>query len=87
MTGCSHESLQRIIDNIPRVIDYGFVRATAEELYDTLVRGLSLASNKAVEHAMAYLAEDVEVKAERKRTSQNEERLHMVLKDLFKLEM
>ncbi|KIP02346.1 hypothetical protein PHLGIDRAFT_79251, partial [Phlebiopsis gigantea 11061_1 CR5-6] len=78
---------KRVINNIPRVVDYGFMRATAEDLYDTLVRGLYLGSNKAVEHATAYLSEDAQVKAERKRHVQKKEQLGAALKEIFRLEV
>ena len=38
---------QRIIDNIPRVINHGFLRATAEDMHDALVRGLGLGADRA----------------------------------------
>ena len=63
------------------------MRATAEDLFDTLVRGLHLGSTKAVEHATAYLAEDTQIKAERRRLLQRKEQLDGALKEIFKLEM
>ena len=63
------------------------MRATAEDLYDALVRGLHLGSTKAVEHAAVYLAEDAEVKIERGRLLQRKERLDIALKEIFKLEL
>ena len=63
------------------------MRAAAEDLYDTLVRGLSLGSNKAAKHAAAYLAEDTEITIKRKHLTEKKERLDVVLKELFKLGM
>lgn len=79
--------LQRIIDNIPRVVDHGFVRATAEDLYDALVLGLGLGSDRAGEQAAMYLAEDPQVKAERRYLTQKKERLEAALNELLKLQM
>ena len=56
-------------------------------MFDTLVRGLHLGSTKTVEHAMAYLAEDPQIKAERRRLLQKKEQLDGALKEIFKLEM
>ena len=78
---------QRIIDNIPRVIDHGFLRATAEDMHDALVRGLGLGADRAVERAAIYLAEDPHVKAERRHLELKRERLEAAARELFKLQM
>ena len=63
------------------------MRAMAQDLYDTLVRGLHLGSTKAVERAAAYLAEDAQTKVERKHFLQKKEQLDGILKEIFKLEV
>ena len=72
--------LQRVIDNIPRVIDHGFMRAVADGLYDALVTGLSLETDKATERASFFLAEDRQVTAERRHLLQKKNRLDAALK-------
>lgn len=86
---CCYRSyrLQRVIDNIPRVIDHVFMRAVAKELHNALVLGLSLGTEKATERAGFYLAEDHQVKAERRHFSQKKERLEAALKELYKFQM
>lgn len=76
-----------MIDNIPRIIDHGFMRAVAEQLYNALVTGLSLGSYNATEQANFYLAEDHQVKAERKHLLQKKDRLEAALRELYKFQM
>ena len=63
------------------------MRTVAKELQDTLVAGLSLATEQATEHASRYLAEDHQVKVERRHLSQKKERLEAVLKELDEFQM
>lgn len=76
-----------MIDDIPRIIDHGFMRAVAEGLYDALITGLSLETDKATERATSYLAEDHQVKVDRKHLSQKKNRLDAALKELAKFQM
>lgn len=78
---------QRIIDAVPRVIDHAFLRAIVKELYATLVTGLGLAGDGAAEQAARYLAEDHQVKAERRHLGQKKARLEEALKELRKFQM
>ncbi|KIP02342.1 hypothetical protein PHLGIDRAFT_32230 [Phlebiopsis gigantea 11061_1 CR5-6] len=78
---------KRVIDNIPRVIDHAFLRAIVKELYPTLVTGLALAGDNAAEQAARYLAEDHQVRAERRHLTQKKGRLEEALKELRKFQL
>ncbi len=75
--------LQRIIDNITRVIDHNFLRSIGKELQSSLITGLSLATDQASEKAAIYLAEDEQVASQRVYLEQKKNRLDGVLKRLF----
>ena len=76
-------SRQRIIDNIPRVIDHDYLRAIGKEIQPALIEGLSLATEHAAARAAVFLAEDVDVSVQRAALKQKKERLDGVLKKLF----
>ncbi|GJE98795.1 dynamin domain-containing protein [Phanerochaete sordida] len=78
---------KRIIDNIPRVIDHGFLRTIERELQSALISGLSLGTNQAHEHASAYLAEDKQVAATRVRLTQKNDRLQNVREELHQFQI
>ena len=82
----SHWS-QRIIDDIPRIIDHDFLRTISKDLQRSLISGLALATDRASERARAYLAEDPQVKARRSYLTQKKDRLQAVLKELYKFHM
>ena len=52
---------QRIIDNVPRIIDHDFLRAISREIQGALVVGLRLGDDNANERAKAYLSEEENV--------------------------
>ena len=74
--------MQRIIDNIPRIIDYDFVRSVAKEIRASLVERLHLVGDDAVEQATKYLAEDEQVSSQRHMFVQKKDRLDAVIKRL-----
>ncbi|KAJ3559503.1 hypothetical protein NM688_g304 [Phlebia brevispora] len=78
-----HIAYKRIIDNIPRIIDHDFLPTIGKELQKALIDGLDLSTEHAMERARAYLAEDVEVAAQRQFLTQKKERLNAVLKKLY----
>lgn len=83
-TDRSHlESLQRIIDNIPRIVDHDFLRAIGKELQKALIDGLSLGTEHATDRAKMYLAEDADVSTQRHALKQRKDRLDGVLKKLY----
>ncbi|KIP02343.1 hypothetical protein PHLGIDRAFT_298819 [Phlebiopsis gigantea 11061_1 CR5-6] len=77
---------KRVIDNIPRIIDHGFMRAVARDLHGVLVTGLGLSTEKATEQAAFYLAEDMQVRADRKSLQQRKEKLDAVLRELSRFQ-
>lgn len=75
-----------MIDNIPRIIDHRFMRAVARDLHGVLVTGLGLSTEKATEQAAFYLAEDMQVRADRKSLQQRKEKLDAVLRELSRFQ-
>ena len=75
--------LQRIIDDIPRIVDHDFVQALGKHLHETLVEGFGIGSENATERARIYLAEDPDDVARREELKAKEQRLEEVLKKLF----
>ena len=78
---------QRIIDNIPRIIDHDFLRSIAKEVQESLIAGLALGTDQATERAGVYLAEDPQVKIQRLGLTQKKDTLDAVLKELYKFQM
>ncbi|EKM56257.1 uncharacterized protein PHACADRAFT_140877 [Phanerochaete carnosa HHB-10118-sp] len=78
-----HVAYKRIIDNVPRAIDYDFLRAIARELQGALITGLGLGEENATERARAYLAEDEGVTAQRAQLEQKRVRLEAVQHRLY----
>ena len=70
---------QRIIDNIPRIIDYDFLLSIGKEIHEALFLGLALGTNKAMERASVYLAEDQQIKVQRQQLTQRRDMLDAVL--------
>ena len=75
--------LQRIIDNVPRIIDYDFLRAIAREIQGALIVGLGVGAESAAERARAYLAEDEGVTSQRAALEQKRMRLETVQNRLY----
>ncbi len=75
--------MQRIIDNIPRIIDHDFLRAIGKELQSSLITGLVLGTEQATDRASMYLAEDDQVAYERVYLTEKKKRLDGVLKKLY----
>ena len=74
---------QRIIDNIPRIIDHDFLFAIGKDLQKSLIDGLSLGTEHATDRAKMYLAEDADVATQRQFLKQKKDRLDGVLKKLY----
>ena len=75
--------IQRIIDNIPRIIDHDFLRSIGQGMQGALIRGLSLGTEHATERAELYLAEHPQVAAQRVYLEQKKGRLDGVLRKLY----
>ncbi|TDL25543.1 hypothetical protein BD410DRAFT_717419 [Rickenella mellea] len=75
---------KRIIDNVPRAIDYDFLGSLKEEpLREVLTTKLGLASEIATQRASAYLSEDPNVAAEREELLQKKASLEEIIDRLF----
>jgi hypothetical protein len=69
---------QRIIDNIPRIIDHDFLQSIMKEMQKALIKGLDLAGESSSQTAAAYLAEDESVSVRRTELLQKKKRLKAV---------
>lgn len=74
--------IQRMIDNLPRLINYDYFQAIIRTLQPTLVNKFGTGSEDPMERARSYLQEDVEVAAERAKLETAKDRLDQVLKAL-----
>ncbi|KAF7797716.1 hypothetical protein EIP86_008916 [Pleurotus ostreatoroseus] len=83
MSAYFHVVYQRIIDNIPRIIDHDFLFAIGKDLQKSLIDGLSLGTEHATDRAKMYLAEDADVATQRQFLKQKKDRLDGVLKKLY----
>jgi len=70
---------KRIIDDIPRVIDYGFLHSITKGIQDRLVEALKLSSQSATEKATLYLAEDEKVRLKRQSLQKKKEQLEAMV--------
>ena len=75
--------LQRIIDDLPRIVDHDFLQALGEHLQDALVEAFGIGTEKAIEKAKMYLAEDPNDVARREELKAKAQRLDEVLNKLF----
>jgi len=75
--------LQRIIDDLPRIVDHNFLHAFGRNLQGALVDAFGIGSEKATERAGMYLAEEPDVTARREELKAKEQRLEEVLRKLF----
>ena len=69
---------QRIIDDVPRIIDHDFLRPIAQELQPSLIAGLGLGEQNAAERARAYIAEDESITSLRMALEQRHTRLESI---------
>jgi hypothetical protein len=69
---------QRIIDNVPTLIDLKFVKAITKELQNFLISELGLGTAKANDRCAKYLAEDQNVVARRDELVARKNRLESV---------
>lgn len=75
-------SCQRVIDNIPALIDLKFVKAVTKELQNFLISELGLGTAHAGDRCANYLAEDVNVVARRDELVARKNRLEGVKVEL-----
>jgi hypothetical protein len=76
--------VQRIIDDIPRIIDHDFLRCIAKETQQTLIDGLGLSGDNVTKTASMYLAEDEAVSARRLALQQKKMRIKGVMDKLYR---
>jgi ubiquinone biosynthesis protein UbiJ len=77
---------QRIIDNIPGLIDAKFVKALAKDLQANLIREFKLGQPEAHAKCAEYLTEDPAIVAKRTELAQRMKMLEGVRKDLMAFE-
>jgi hypothetical protein len=75
--------LQRVINNVPSIIDLKFVRAMAMQLQPYLIMKLGLGTTNASTRCETYLTEKPGVVARRAELAAQKERLERVEKELF----
>ena len=75
--------LQRIIDDVPRIVDHDFLQALGKHIQEALVEAFGVGTEKATEKAKMYLAEDPDDIARRDELTAKEHRLEEVLSKLF----
>ena len=73
---------QRVIDNIPSLVDFKFVKAISTELQNHLITGLGLGSGDAGERCAAFLAEDPMIVKRREELKARKIRLETVKTEL-----
>ncbi|KAH8091801.1 P-loop containing nucleoside triphosphate hydrolase protein [Cristinia sonorae] len=78
-----HVSFKRLIDNIPRIIDYDFLHAIMKEIQGRLIGELDIGGEGAKERAAAYFAEDEQVGIDRKSLKSRKESLDAVQRKLW----
>lgn len=81
------ERSQRIIDNIPRIINHDFLGTISQEIQGALIKGLSLGTERGTERASMYLSEGEEVRVRRKELASKKQRLEGVLNALYQFGM
>lgn len=75
-------SFQRIIDNLPRIIDHDFLRALDENIHGALNKGLGVGESDAYARAENYLKDEPDVVAAREELSRKKERLEEIVERL-----
>jgi hypothetical protein len=75
--------LQRIIDDVPRIVDHDFLQGLEKHIQEALVEEFGIGSEGATERAKIYLAEDPSDVARRTELTIKAERLGEILKKLF----
>ncbi|TCD67244.1 hypothetical protein EIP91_000373 [Steccherinum ochraceum] len=76
-------SYDRLVDNIPRIIDQDFLMAIMQELHDRLAEPVELDTENATKRAKAYLAEDEKLTLERNNLAMSKDRLDAVQRKLW----
>lgn len=87
LTPCNdadHSFPQRIIDNIPSMIDLKFVKALAKEIQPFLIAKFELGTDNANTRCAMYLAEDPNIVAKRDELTARKKRLESVHQELIK---
>lgn len=74
--------IQRIIDNVPSLIDLKFIKAITQELQSFLISELGLGTENANDRCTKYLAEDPNVIARRDELVARKNRLESVKVEL-----
>jgi hypothetical protein len=75
--------LQRIIDDVPRIVDRDFIQSLGKQIHGALVEGIGIGSENATERARLYLAEEPDDVLRREELNAKQQRLEEVLKKLF----
>jgi hypothetical protein len=75
--------MQRIIDNVPSVIDLKFVKAISAELQPYLISKLDLGAATGTARCKSYLAEDANVVSRRDELMAQKDRLENVERELL----
>jgi len=83
MNGLVTFLLQRIMDNVPSLIDLKFIKAIGHQLQPFLISKLCLGTAQANESCERYFREDDEIVAQRTELSAQKERLESVKKELL----
>jgi hypothetical protein len=74
--------MQRVIDNVPSLIDLKFVKAITKELQNFLISELGLGTEHANDRCAKYLADDPNVVARRDELLARKNRLESVKMEL-----
>ncbi|KLO09761.1 hypothetical protein SCHPADRAFT_857550 [Schizopora paradoxa] len=75
---------KRIIDDLPRIIDFDFLCAFSQNIQQALIDGLGLGGEHSAQRAAAYLSEDPNTVIRRKDLETTKARLEGVLSKLFR---
>jgi len=79
--------MQRVIDDVPRIVDHDFFHALAKGIQGALMEGVGLCGAQAKELAAMYLTEDPDVVTQREDLRVKILRAEEVLKRLFKFDI
>ena len=83
ITGALMNSMQRVIDDVPCIVDHDFLHGFGKRIQGALIDGLGLDSEHAKERATIYLMEDPDIVSKREDLCAKKQMSEQVLERLF----
>ena len=76
-------SMQRVIDDVPRIVDHDFLHGLGKQIQGALIDGVGLDGEQAKQRATMYLMEDPDIVSKREDLCAKKQTSEQVLERLF----